>query len=94
MVGCVLEEHLRQLAQKNDIEISVENDGKFIPKKADLVNSQLCKAQIYKILDQKNITAWLDLRNNAAHGKYDAYTKEQVNLMIQAVSDFISRTTS
>lgn len=94
MIGSVLEEHLRQLALKNGMEVSVEKDGKSIPKKAELINVELCKQQVYKILDQKNITAWLDLRNNAAHGKYEAYTPEQVNLLIQSVSDFIARTTS
>ena len=39
----------------------------------------------------KNITAWLDLRNSAAHGDYAAYTKEQVKLLIASVQNFIIR---
>ena len=35
----------------------------------DKMNSDLCGASIYEKLDQKNITAWLDLRNKAAHGR-------------------------
>ena len=42
-------------------------------------------------LIQKQITAWLDLRNNAAHGKYSEYTQEQVSLLLQGVMDFIIR---
>ena len=70
MAGSVLEEHLRQLCIKNSIPIESIKDGKPIPKKADLINSQLASANIYNKLDQKSITSWLDLRNKAAHGQY------------------------
>jgi hypothetical protein len=40
---------------------------------------------------QKNVTAWLDLRNKAAHGKYAEYQGEQVSLLLAAVRDFITR---
>jgi hypothetical protein len=91
MIGSVLEEHLRQLCAKNGIDITSEKAGKQIPKKADLLNAELTKATIYNKLDQKNVTAWLDLRNKAAHGKYGEYTKEQVELMLQSVIDFMTR---
>ena len=53
----------------------------------------LPKNSVYNKLDQKNVTAWLDLRNKAAHGKYQEYTKEQVSLMLQSLSDFMVRVT-
>ncbi len=93
MAGSVLEEHLRQLCIKNSIPIESIKDGKPIPKKADLINSQLASANIYNKLDQKSITSWLDLRNKAAHGQYSEYTKEQVVFMLQGITNFISRTT-
>jgi len=37
------------------------------------------------------ITGWLDLRNQAAHGKYSEYTKEQVQTMLQSTRDFMAR---
>lgn len=37
----------------------------------------------------KQITAWLDLRNNAAHGKYDKYSIEEVKLMIAGIRNFL-----
>jgi hypothetical protein len=91
MIGSVLEEHLRQLCNKNGIDISIEKNGKEVPKKADLLNAELTKSGIYNKLDQKNVTALLDLRNKAAHGQYSEYTKEQVELMLRNVMDFISR---
>jgi hypothetical protein len=93
MTGSVLEEHIRQLCLKNSIPIETIKDGKTNPKRADLMNSELASACIYNKLDQKSITSWLDLRNKAAHGQYSQYTKEQVELMYQGVTNFISRTT-
>lgn len=85
--GSVLEEHLRKLCIRNSI--TVETTGK--PKKADTLNSELAAKTVYSKLDQKSVTAWLDLRNKAAHGKYSGYNKEQVDLMIKSVRDFLSR---
>ena len=91
MIGSVLEDHLRQLATKHGVLVAVEKDGKQVPKKADTLNAELAKAETYNKLDQKSITMWLDLRNNAAHGKYDQYTAEQVQLMLQGVLNFVQR---
>lgn len=91
MVGSVLEENLRQLCSNNGIDIETEKDGKLIPKKADLLNAELARAEVYTKLDQKAVTTWLDLRNKAAHGKYSEYTKEQVNLMQQGITEFLAR---
>tara|TARA_B110000908_G_C10165884_1_gene408346 strand:+ start:461 stop:1117 length:657 start_codon:yes stop_codon:yes gene_type:complete len=87
LAGSTLESHLRKLALKNSIE--VEKDDR--PIKANKLNAELTKADIYGLLDQKNITAWLDLRNKAAHGNYEEYTKEQVDLLIAGIQDFITR---
>jgi hypothetical protein len=92
MIGSVLEEHLRNLCNKNNIEVDTVKDSKSVPKKADLLNSELSAASVYNKLDHKSVTSWLDLRNKAAHGKYDEYTKEQVNIMFSGVTDFIART--
>jgi hypothetical protein len=91
-VGGVLEEHLRQLCHKAGIDTEItKQSGDKVPKKADLLNANLYKHGVYGSLDQKNVTGWLDLRNKAAHGKYNQYTKEQATLMCQGVTDFIAR---
>jgi hypothetical protein len=88
IAGSVLEEHLRKLSVKNRINVP-KPDGS--PKKADALNSELAAKGVYSKLDQKGVTAWLDLRNKAAHGYYSEYTKEQVSLMSQSVRNFVSR---
>lgn len=87
LTGGVLEEHLRKLATRSGI--AIELNGR--PKKADAINSELTAASVYSKLDQKSITAWLDLRNKAAHGKFNEYTKQQVELFVQGVRDFLAR---
>ena len=91
MIGSVLEEHLRQLCIKNSIPTEYSKSGKMVHKKADSLNSELSSTMIYNKLDHKNVTAWLDLRNKAAHGKYLEYNQEQVENMLQGVLEFISR---
>lgn len=88
LAGSTLEAHLRKLCDRHGI-VSVSSGDK--PKKADTLNADLRKAGVYNKLDQKNITAWLDIRNKAAHGKYDEYAREQVKILIDSVRDFINR---
>ena len=45
-----------------------------VPKKAERMNTDLASQNIYGKGDQKSVTAWLDVRNDAAHGKYNNYT--------------------
>lgn len=91
MIGSVLEEHLRQLSIRNGIPAEVLKDNKKVAKKADTLNSEIASKNVYNKLEQKNVTAWLDLRNKAAHGKYSEYSKQQVEIMYLGVLDFISR---
>ena len=91
MIGSVLEEHLRQLARKNGVAVETTVGGKLIPKKADLLNADLAKAAVYGVLQQKSVTAWLDLRNRAAHGKYQEYPQKSVELMSQGVTQFMAQ---
>ena len=81
IAGSSLEAHLRQLCQKSGISTEVIGGASTTPKKADRLNSDLAAAASYSKLDQKNVTAWLDLRNKAAHGKYAEYKAPQVNLL-------------
>jgi len=85
--GSVLEEHLRKLSSKHGVQV-LKSDAK--PKKADTLNAELSN-DVYSKLDQKNVTAWLHLRNDAAHGHYGEYTNDQVLLMLRSVRDFVAR---
>lgn len=88
LIGGVLEQHLRKLCIKATI-LTTTPDGK--PKRAEAINGELASKAVYNKLDQKSVTAWLDLRNKAAHAEYGAYTVEQVRTMLFGVRDFVSR---
>lgn len=64
VAGVALESHLRKLAEKNSIPI--KNDkGKFV--EAETLKNELYRTGIIDKTFNKSITAWLGLRNDAAH---------------------------
>ncbi|MDY0341464.1 MAG: hypothetical protein RBS17_09685 [Coriobacteriia bacterium] len=87
IAGSALESHLRALAVRTGVDW--ETEGR--PHKADRLNADLAKSGAYSGLDQKSVTGWLGLRNDAAHGNYDAYAQQQVRLLVASIRDFISR---
>ncbi|SJZ39657.1 hypothetical protein SAMN02745119_00452 [Trichlorobacter thiogenes] len=92
IAGSTLESHLRELCHKAGVEVeTTKSNGDVAPKKAESMNTDLVAVGTYTKLDQKSVTAWLDLRNKAAHGKYEEYKQEQVIIMISGIRDFITR---
>ncbi|MCZ8020415.1 MAG: hypothetical protein O9302_08790 [Cyclobacteriaceae bacterium] len=90
IIGSALETHLKKLCIANSISIDYKNPkGIMAPKKADVLNAELAKAKIYSGLNQKQITAWLAIRNSAAHGNYNDYNENESKLMLQGVRHFI-----
>jgi hypothetical protein len=90
IAGGVLEEQLRKLASRDGVEVKDGQDW----RKSQQLNQDLCGAGAYLSNDQKSVTAWLDLRNDAAHGKYANYAQTQVELMLRGFRDFVSRTSA
>jgi hypothetical protein len=86
IAGTVLESHLRLLCDKNSIPTMLPA-GRH--KTADSMNSELAKSGVYNQLQQKQVTAWLGIRNAAAHGKYGEYTGANVVSLISGVEQFI-----
>ena len=92
IAGSTLESHIREICNKYGVPIEeTDKNGNLRPKKTDRLNADLTKANVYTKLDQKSITAWLDLRNKAAHGHYGDYSDEQVALLISGIREFIAR---
>jgi hypothetical protein len=57
--------------------------------KLDTMNAQLAKAAVYSKLTQKRITAIADLRNNAAHGKWDQFAQRDVEDAVAWIRAFM-----
>jgi hypothetical protein len=54
------------------------------------MNADLAKAGVYNSLVQKRITALAAVRNSAAHGNADEFTKEDVSAMIRDFERFVT----
>jgi hypothetical protein len=82
LIGAVLESSLRKICDKTGISYSP----------MDTINplNNLLKDKAYNRIIHKQIIAWADLRNKAAHGKFDGYTSNQVSDMLKWVQDFVS----
>jgi hypothetical protein len=84
LLGGVLETHLKKLAKASGINLL--SNAKT--KRAEKLNEELGKST-YSLLEQKQVTAWLDLRNKAAHAEYDLYDTAKVDLLSQGLKNFI-----
>jgi len=86
LVGGVLEATLRKICDVHGVP--------YDPRATmEPLNVALARhaPPVYNKLVQKQITAWADLRNNAAHGRYSEYTKKQVADMLGWVREFAAR---
>jgi len=54
------------------------------------MNADLCKAGVYNLGMQKQITGWEERRNKAAHGDWSAYNEADVEDMIKGVTRLIA----
>ncbi|MER5521282.1 hypothetical protein [Streptomyces sp. NPDC002763] len=86
IAGTALEVHIRALCVKHGVETEL-SDG--APKKATVMNADLKKADVYATLQEKQVTAWMDLRNQAAHGNYEKYDASEVRALASGVRDFM-----
>jgi len=82
LVGGILEDSMRKLCDKNNITYPKET-------KINSLNTDLAKAGVYNALVAKEIIAKADIRNNADHGHYDKFNKNDVKNMIDWVRRFI-----
>lgn len=79
LVGVALETAIKELCTQHGIG----------HKKLDQMNSELRKAGVYNLAKQKQVTAWADLRNKAAHGDWSEYSMADVNDFFSGVQRFI-----
>ncbi|WP_434300610.1 hypothetical protein [Corallococcus exiguus] len=84
----VLEQHLRRLAEKNSVPLFKDNGEN---RTTESINIDLAKAGTYDSATQKEVTAKLSLRNQAAHAEWDKYDIRQVPIFIDWIQFFISK---
>lgn len=90
LAGAVIEKSLRTLCARQDPAIDVNNEnGKA--KKAQRLLDDLKKASVFTPVEAKQIESWLAIRNSAAHGKNDEFTRNDVASMIRGITDFLAK---
>ena len=83
LVGAVLENGLRQIAQKHAVEVKSGDD-------IGSLNTKLADKEVYSRLIQKQIQAWKAIRDSADHGKFSDYKSDDVKAMLEGVQRFLA----
>lgn len=83
LTGAVLENGLRQIAQKHTLDVKSGDD-------IGSLNTKLADKEIYNRLLQKQVQAWKAIRDSADHGKFGDYKIEDVNAMLEGVRRFLT----
>jgi hypothetical protein len=82
---------LRKLCDKNAISLTAPgNKGGSRQKKASELNDDLAKAGVYTKVQQKLVTGWQGIRNEAAHGNFSAYNPDEVRNMLSGITAFVA----
>ncbi len=90
LAGASLERALRTLCEGLSPAEPVVNDrGDFLGMTA-LIDA-LKRRQLFNELQAKQLRAWGAIRNSAAHGKFEEFTRHQVEQMLSGVSEFLAR---
>lgn len=89
LAGAVLEKTLRGLCERCEPPVPVLN-GKGDPKTLGPLIEDLKKAELFSELKAKQLRAWADIRNQAAHGHFDAVSPGDVAQMVAGVSAFLA----
>ena len=90
LAGAIVEKILRSLCERNDPPIkTVKPNGQ--PKTMNALIDDLKKAEVLDEIWSKQLKAWADIRNAAAHGRTEAITPDQVKTMLGAIPSFLTQ---
>lgn len=89
LTGAVLEKALRKLCDEQQPPVPTV-DTKGNPKTLNPLIDDLRKANVFNELKAKQLRAWADIRNKAAHGEFDQFKRTDVEQMIEGVKAFLA----
>jgi len=89
LAGAVLEKALRTLCEKQEPIIAVLNP-KGEPKTLNPLIDDLKKAALFNEAKAKQLRGWAAIRNHAAHGEFDQFTRSDVEQLLQGVNSFLA----
>ena len=83
LAGAVLEDGLRRLLSRAGESTKPRDD-------LSALNSRCAQKGQYNRLVQKKLSVWIDIRNNAAHGRFEEYNDEDVERMVEGINSFLA----
>lgn len=83
VIGAVLEDGLRRLAQGNDVSVRKGDD-------IGALNSRLAEKGVYSNLVRKQVAVWGDIRNKADHAEWTEFGAADVRDMYTGVTRFMA----
>lgn len=89
LAGAVLEDGLRRLCARQTPPISTNKPGGY-PKTMGTLIDDLKNAGLFNELKAKQLRAWTDIRNAAAHGRFNDFTRSDIEQMIPAIQNFLA----
>ena len=89
LAGAVLEKALRTLCgkQQPSVPTTKANDE---PKALNLLIDDLKKAGVFNEMKAKQLRSWAAIRNHAAHGEFDQFTRGDVEQMLPGINNFLA----
>jgi len=89
LAGAVLERALRTLCERPEPQIPRVN-ARGEPKRLNLLIDDLKKAGAFNETKAKQLRGWAAIRNHAAHGEFDQFTRSDVEQLLHGVNNFIA----
>ncbi|WP_422354069.1 hypothetical protein [Roseivirga pacifica] len=86
LMGASLEEFLKQLAEKNNIDL------KTTKKSIDPISKKLYEKEVISKQDLKDIVSWAGIRNDATHGNFDEINdRKRIKNALEGVNLFMRK---
>lgn len=83
LAGAVLEDGLRKIAGKNNIQVKMGDD-------ISSLNTKIANQNIYNRLVQRQVQTWKAVRDSADHGKFSEYKADDVKDVVNGVRRFLT----
>ena len=93
LTGAVLEKSLRTLCDQQTppiLTFKTTTKGKSEPLTLNPLIDEMKKAAVFNELKAKQLRFWADIRNAAAHGEFDKFSRSEVEQMIEGVKNFLA----
>jgi hypothetical protein len=88
LLGAILEDSLRRICTRQEPPVdTTKSNGEY--KTLNTLIDDLKRIGFINELKAKQLRAWADIRNSAAHGRFETFTRTDVEQMLSGVTTFL-----